>query len=432
MAKHLGRVVVGALIGVGLVAVGCSGSDDKDSILNDPGIQLSSGGGDGHGTPGVDPAVFQRPADADGDGAVTPADIVSAGAGQSISQASLDAIKESSCAAWQIEPEPLAASLFFVVDASSSMRDSSAEGTNGLPKWDVTRDAIIQAIRQMPDGSQVGALGYPNLVVTDNQCVNTDALFPAEFLGTGRDALIAAIEAIQTQTCTPTHDAYNAAVTHVAAADTAGQQYILLMTDGVPTILEGCDRGGGGCSAAYAGEQAMYDVMDAVGAAYNEHNIKTFILGSPGSEKHSDTGEDTRWWLSQAAELGGTSPGNCSHTAEPYCHFDMSVETEFANGLNRALGEIIGMVAQCEYSIPAPPPGEVLDSSAIHLVLAGGGTDLVEIYRSPTSDCQHGWYLDGNRVKLCSASCDVVQADALMELQWLFGCGAEPLEPIIT
>ena len=241
-----------------------------------------------------------------------------------------------------------------------------------------------------------------------------------------------AAQAIETETCTPTHDAYNAAVNHFAAANTLGQKYILLMTDGQPTVTEGCYRSLGQCSAESAGDGAMNDVINAVAAAYQDQQIKTFILGSPGSEVHSETGLDNRWWLSQAAEQGMTSPGNCSHTAEPYCHFDMTVEQDFAQGLNEALAAIIGMVAQCEYALPSAPPGESLDTNAIHLVIAAGGTDMIEVYRAPTSECSHGWYLDGDRVRLCPATCEVVQADALMELQWLFNCGAATIEPPVT
>ncbi len=447
MATNPGLFFMGALVSMGLVGYGCSGDEGEDDLTpSNPGVHggLDDPGNGGDESTGqtstpddVDPAVFQKPADADGDAAVTMADVIESGAGVPVSQEAVDNFQDLSCAAWQVEPEPLAASLFFVVDASSSM-DASANNTNRRPKWDVTREAIAEAIAAMPDGSQVGLLGYPNTVwsgVGGPQCVNTDALFEAQFLGVAREELLGALNAIETEMCTPTHDAYNAAVEAFAAQSTSGQKYILLMTDGQPTIRAGCGNQDGNCSAAIAGPTAEAEVVAAIAAARQEKNIKTFILGSPGSEEHTETRLDNRWWLSEATEAGDTMPTvrACSHTGEPYCHYDMTVETNFADGLNSALADIVGQVAQCDYSIPPPSDGsQQVDRTAIHLVLVANGADYVEVYQAPSSECVHGWYLDGDRVKLCPATCEIVQADPLMELQWLFGCSGISIDAPVT
>src|SRR5690606_24939330 len=109
---------------------------------------------------------------------------------------------------------------------------------------------------------------------------------PADFLGVSRLELLEALDAIETETCTPTDDAYNIAVEAFAQQSTSGQKYMLLMTDGQPTITRGCYPGDGSCGAAVAGDGAMQDVIDSVAAAREDHDIKTFILGSPGSEEH--------------------------------------------------------------------------------------------------------------------------------------------------
>ncbi len=443
MARKLGLLVIGTLVSAGLLAYGCSSDKEEDDLQGgDP--QLEGVGEventDENGvstqvsTPdSVSPEVFQTPADADGDGVVTSSDILTSGAGVAVEESDVEHFQESSCAAWQVEPEPLAASLFFVVDASSSM-DATAVNTGGVDKWTVTRDAIADAIRAMPDESQVGLLGYPNMVV-GAQCVNEGAIFEPDFLGTAREELLAALEQIETETCTPTYDAYTIALNHFLQVESPGQKYMLLMTDGQPTIRPGCLPGDGTCSASVAGDTAMDEVIQAVKSA-RDQGVMTFILGSPGSEEHMETGLDNRWWLSQAAEVGGTAKGNCSHSADPYCHYDMTVVNDFAAGLADAMGQILGQVANCDYAIPPPDPGQLIDLSAIHLVLVSGGVDYIEVYQSASAECTHGWYLqevDGQpRVRLCSATCDIVQADPLMELQWLFGCGRMTIGEDIT
>ena len=76
--------------------------------------------------------------------------------------------------------------------------------------------------------------------------------------------------------------------------------------------------------------------------------MKTFVIGSPGSE-------DARRSLSQMAEAGGTATEGCSHTGSPfYCHFDMTEEADFAVALRDALASISGLALSCAYDIPSP------------------------------------------------------------------------------
>lgn len=435
MVRDLGIVIMGTVLPAVLVALGCSSDKketEKDSI-EDGSVDLVLDNVEETPTTStpseVPDAVFQSAADADGDGVVTTGDIVESGAGAPVDESDLESFQESSCAAWQVEPEPAAASLFFVVDASGSM-DDAADNTNGVDKWTATRDAIAAAIGALPDGAQVGILGYPNMIVGE-QCISEDDLFEPQLLGTARQDVLNALNSIETEMCTPTYDAYRIALERVNASNAHGQKYMLLMTDGQPTLSAGCYPNSGSCLGNWQLDGLEQEVIDIIRAAHEEDDVKTFVLGSPGSEMHSITGLDNRWWLSQAAEYGGTSPGNCSHQAEPYCHFDMSVENDFAEGLTRAMTQIIGQVAQCDYTIPPPEGDQAIDLAAIHLVLVAGGTGYIEIYQSASGDCTHGWYLDRSgdepRVKLCSATCEVVHSDPLMELQWLFGCGNAPI-----
>ncbi len=138
------------------------------------------------------------------------------------------------------------------------------------------------------------------------------------------------------------------------------------------------------------------------------------------------TGRDNRWWLSQAAEAGQTAAQPCSHTAEPYCHFDMTTGASFAEQLRDALVSIVGQVVSCDYSLPAPPAGETLDTNAINLVLRPSTTPPLLITRTTDPACAQGWYFDeaAQQVRLCSETCATIKADALARAQLFFGCGS--------
>src|SRR5690606_16497820 len=64
--------------------------------------------------------------------------------------AGLDDLRDAACAGWRAEPEGLPAILQLVVDVSGSM-DDEAPGASGQSKWEVTRDALAEAIDAMPE-----------------------------------------------------------------------------------------------------------------------------------------------------------------------------------------------------------------------------------------------------------------------------------------
>jgi hypothetical protein len=392
-------------------------------------------GGDDDGA--GDPTRTQNPdfRDTDGDGDLDPLRPEDFGeAAVPITEQELQDLRARACTGWVAEPEPLGATLFMVLDASSSMRDPPPEGGN-RNKWEVTREALIQAVSELRDDTAVGMLAYPNKAVDGTMgdprmCVNIDALTPLGMLGQNnhRQVLIDAINAVQTNRCTPTRDAYRAALAEFAATPAPGQKYMMLMTDGQPTLNIDCDPGQ--CSNDLPGSEQP--VVDEIAAAYANQGIKTFVLGCPGSEVHSQTGRDNRWWLSQAAERGGTSPGNCSHEAEPYCHFDMTGEgVNFAQELNNALRDIVGQVVSCDYGIPMPPEGETIDLEAINLILRPDGADPIQILRNENPGCEQGWYYDetSQLVRLCPLTCALAQSDPNAELELMFGCASEVMLP---
>ena len=99
-------------------------------------------------------------------------------------------------------------------------------------------------------------------------------------------------------------------------------------------------------------------------------NIRTFVIGAPGSE-------EARGLLSQMAFEGGTaSSPDCDHSGdradEGDCHFDMTKTQNFAADLAAALAAISRTkVLSCEYDVPTNPDG--------------GGDDLPKVNTARTA-----------------------------------------------
>jgi len=426
------------LVAAALVVTGCSGEGGEGtdrSGIDDSGGTSPRLAGDGAlataPQPGGSGESGATSPSLSGDG--QPASGEFGGGSVLVTEAEVDAMRNQACTGWSAEPERGGASLFLVVDASSSM-DETANGTGGRSKWVVTRDALVQTVEALPGETAVGLLGYPNREIEPgpspdhSACVKLDGLVPLGLLGVDgvRQAVIEGLNAIETETCTPTHDAYVVAVEEYRRSAAAGQRHILLMTDGTPTLLLGCGPGSW-CTAKNAAGSDR-EIITEIGRA-RELGIKTFVLGSPGSELHSETGEDNRPWLSEAAEAGGTAAANCTHAGPNYCHFDMTAAADFGAALRDALATIAGSVVACDYGLPAPPAGMQIDSGAINLVVSTSDGSILKLLRAADGACTEGWYYDEavERVVLCSQSCTLAQSDPGLSLEVMFGCASEEI-----
>ena len=353
-----------------------------------------------------------------------------------LSSDQVTALKSSACAGWSREGENVLAILDFVVDVSGSM-GLTAPTTGNQTKWEVTKTALGQALDGLPGTTAVGMLFFPNEQTHSNTnggskpisyCVNTSADIPIALLGaagsTQRNALAAGLSAAQAAGGTPTDDAYEYALdTDMNNCQLPGQRFMVLITDGQPTFLKGCIGSGD-----TADPVDYHPILTAITAAWSSNSpspaVKTFIIGSPGSEAQASTGADGRGWLSQAA-LDGQTPltPNCSNSGPNYCHFDMSQVPDFAAGFSDALAQIAGQVVSCSYTIPPPPAGQTLDLTKINVVLTTGVPEYLLIERASSSTCTTGWYLDAsNNIVLCSDTCKMAKADTTSSLDLPFGC----------
>ena len=213
-------------------------------------------------------------------------------------QALLDQITNQACAGWSSEGENQPAMLDFVLDTSGSMNDSTPN-TNGQSKWAITNSALQSAIDQLPPATLVGLLMFPDMITVPNHnttpidvsnCVNINAMLPVVPIGPAgspaRAAISNALQKAAVMGGTPTDDAYTYALNNgmLPAVQThfGDRPYMVLITDGQPTISLGCE--GTGQEAYPVSFQPIIDAITTGYAAPN--NIKPSSLGHRGAKNN--------------------------------------------------------------------------------------------------------------------------------------------------
>lgn len=333
------------------------------------------------------------------------------------------------CAGWAEEPESAASVLEFIVDVSGSM-SSTTEATNGLTKWAVTQDSLARAIATLPSALPVGLTYFPNMRLSAayttravSACVNTKDDVPIELLSDAQRArLTTSVQSMRVNpnAATPTHDAYDVALDAMRLNESPGQKYLVLITDGQPTQSLGCIGSGMTTSP-----EPAQPVVDAIASAWKNDKIKTFVVGSPGSEKNVSTNADSRDWLSAAARAGGTDTPGCGDAGPKYCHFDLSTAADFGMALTEALGAIARTVVSCDYSVPSASAGKTLDLNLVNMIYEDGSGNYSLVLPSSVEACQKGWDFTDNslqKLRVCTQTCSLLQANPHAKISLVFGC----------
>jgi hypothetical protein len=317
------------------------------------------------------------------------------------------------CAGQTAGAESAPSVLSLLVDTSGSMNED-APGARGS-KWTVTRSAVLAAINGMPEDTAVGVIFYPNVPNNSSDpCIERQTAVPIATLDQGgsqqRQRITRAFQRQSPAGGTPTHDAYEYAVSDMGASQAIGARFVVLITDGIPTYSLGCVGDGQGDDPV--------DSAPLIAAARDAaaRGVRTFVIGSPGSD-------DARESLSRMAEAGGTASAGCSHSGPNFCHFDMTRERDLGQGLTNALGIISGVALGCRYGVPQPPDGETLDPGKVNVLFTPPDGPQELIGQSLDDGCLEGWRYTDNQtqIRLCSATCERVQdSDGGLTLQ--FGC----------
>ena len=338
----------------------------------------------------------------------------------------IEALRRTACERYVTNGEMEQALLMMIIDVSNSM--SIPFGTSGS-RWDAERPILSEAVTRMPSIIGLGALYYPNMGTTSsgaqprpaNTCVNTAELIPVNLLGTPdsrqRTRILRSISQMQPnpQAGTPTMDAYLVGLSSLGSSTLQGSRQMLLITDGQPTFAEGCV--GTGQSDSPVDPTPVIRVVDAARRA----GVRTYVIGSPGSETALNGG-DSRTWLSAAAEAGGTARPNCSHTGPRYCHFDLATDPDFGGGLRTAFSEIQERMLRCEFYFT---DGDPLNQYALNLVLTTEDGTQTLLPTAPSDQCSQGWHYseDKQRVLLCKDTCTTLRNQNQARVEFLFfGC----------
>jgi hypothetical protein len=408
---------LGSLAAVAVALVGCGSADES---------MFGDGSGNGSGNSGG-AVPFGGAGGQIGVGGSSAGS--SGGSGGGAASGSVEDLRNSACAGWSAEPENLPAVLMLIVDVSGSMTADAPGG--GGSKWEVTRNALDQALTGLPGSTAVGVIYYPNTNTSPggprdiSECVAVDEMIPIDLLGDAgsqhRQRLAQSLQAADTGGGTPTHDAYRYGFQNGMQPSTfTGNRFMLLITDGQPTFSIQCD--GTGSTSNPVNEQP---IVQEVAGAFST-GVRTFIIGSPGSEQNVSTGADARPWLSQAATAGGTGTSGCADAGPNFCHMDMTQAPDFGAALSAGLAQIAGQIISCDYALPPPPAGESLDLGRVNVISTPAGGTPEILPREADSSCTDGWYLGPNdHVILCSNTCAQVQADAAAKLEVLFGCKSQ-------
>jgi len=323
------------------------------------------------------------------------------------------------CAGQEAGTELAPAVVELLVDTSLSM-DEQAPGSR-RSKWLETRQVMLEGIDLMPATTSMGVVFYPDVEVGASPCFDSQADVAIDSLGgttsTQRTEIRDAFAKESPRGSTPTHDAYKYALQQVIASSKPGQRFLVLITDGTPTYALGC-KGSGQQQDPADPTPLIPEAASALG-----RGIKTFVIGSPGSE-------GARRSLSQMAEAGGTAKPGCSHNGPNYCHFDMTQQPDFTTALRDALGSISVLALSCSYDIPPPPRGSTLDPGKVNVLFTPDGGDREVLLQSSGGGCSDGWQYSssGKQIQLCGNTCDRVKSSSgAVSLQ--FGCTTQVIGP---
>jgi len=345
----------------------------------------------------------------------------------------------NACAQWNETPQGSGQPILeFVIDASGSMDSDPANPAdpNSQSKWKVFSATMPGVFASLPTNFAVG-VSYYNKSKSGNFTLNQVVpigILDANQLKSTQDS----IQSANVGGYTPTYSAWVSGYDTVynwqtPAGYEASQKYIVLITDGIPTVKQDGEVQNPISQTEYDGE------LTAIQNKENVHPgaVKTFVVGVVGSENPQGATYDPLYMLSKLAVIGGTAPAGCvpksgtpaGTTVNPrgtYCHFDLSQAADFATALTTSLGTIAQSVVSCDYAVPAAPAGQTIEPAQIVLEYIHGDGTYSLILQNTSTTCDKGWQFTdatNSQIHICGVTCDAIQNNSAAQLNLVFGCG---------
>ena len=357
---------------------------------------------------------------------------------------------QSGCMDSSFRSEELPASILFLVDRSGSMlcnlpeagqttEECDAKAERKLPdqpsKWELTVGALESVMTQLVgSGASVGLSFFSNDSVCGVQSQTAVRVAPMD--ATHAAELTSAFTNTVPSGGTPIVGATILAYAHMHAeagldangscaqppCGAAGNRFVVLITDGADSCPQ--EPTPGVCGGVACTDHLLdTSVLEAARV-----NIRTFVIGAPGSEP-------ARGFLSELAKRGGTAKEGCTGdrtSAAGDCHFDMTTSTDFAADLASALDAISGTALGCEFPVPLVA-SSATPTENVNVQFRAGGTADPVCFGYDSSACDsgaNGWQFAKNpdgtdnlsKVVLCGAACQMVQNDPAIQVDVVLGC----------
>lgn len=317
------------------------------------------------------------------------------------SEIAIDAGVPGDCTGEVIAAAPAPAVLELIIDTSQSMDDPAPNEPSS--KWELTRDALLDAIEGMPEQTSLGIIFFPDVPNNSPTCFNRDVDVPVRVLGAQgseqRQRIEDAFRGKIPDGGAPTHDAYQLAFEQLGMRTAQGERFMLLITDDYPTYELRCEPPDNG-------DPVDVDPLIMATGFAAASGVRTFVVGLPGS----DMERQARQAFSRMAFAGGTALDGCSLMGPRYCHRDMTDEQDFSEGIERTLESITAEALSCSYAVPAPSSGAP-EQLQVSFTPEGGGAETLA--RQSTGPCDEGWKYsdDGARIVLCRGTCEQLRED---------------------
>ena len=312
--------------------------------------------------------------------------------------------------------------IMFLVDSSASMNEDTPS------RWSVLKPEIVTAIGSLPDDSAVGIIYFPGSP-EDNQCLGEEVAVPMSKLGADtsltshREKIKNSLLSTQPYGGTPTHDGFYLARVEIQTEKERGvlegNWFIIMVTDGEATD-------GRYCSSTLTNAELIVDVEESA----RDYDVRTFVIGAPGSDGNGSIDDDFRPVLSAMAKAGGMAPAGCFTSTDPYCHWDLSASQDLGTSLQEAFAEITGAIT-CELTIPPPPAGETFNEEEVKMLLTDDAGNVSEIpwNKDVTGTCPSNatgafWIYSSDKksIILCDEACGAAKAVTSGRLDVSFGC----------
>lgn len=325
------------------------------------------------------------------------------------------------------------ASVLVVLDRSGSM-----SGGDGQPdKWAPTKNALKQMMQSADQELRFGLSPFPKgdfnwdfgsqltcaqnpssptcaAQYADGGCedVHTTPVVAVAPLSSSAAPISAWLDGNGPNGGTPTLWALKAAYEHMRSVDAQGERYVLLITDGEPNQYTPAQSIGPISFPEMNLECKTLAEIEAetLAASSGSPVVKTFVIGSPGSEGAASS-------LSQLAVNGLTAPDGCT-ASSGQCHFRIG-SANFQADLQAVLDEIAGAISECVFALPS---GEDVDPGKVNVKVETESGEL-EVFRDPAH--QDGWdYTDGSQTKieLYGPACEAYKASKGNEIVIVLGC----------